>query len=82
MAKEEKTVSIRTEKGEGKNKIEKNITVEEIKNGFLVTESKNWRDKDGNYQYSTEKYYSKTDPLSETTEKNLKQLMLKNMPGA
>ena len=51
--------------GKGDNKVEKTIRVEEIENGFIVVEEKNWNDKKKGYQYETKKFFSEKNPLSE-----------------
>lgn len=39
------------------------IEVEQIENGYLVTKSRDYRDKNGNYMYEVKKAFSKTNPL-------------------
>lgn len=41
----------------------KRTTVEKIKNGFLITTCNDYKDKDGCWQYETEKEFSETNPL-------------------
>ncbi len=77
----EEVRSIRTSSGEGDKKIEKTISVEEIENGFIISESKEWRDKK-EYKYETKKYYSKINPIGSDTVNKLKNAMIKNMPGS
>ena len=79
MKEEIKSVSL-TE-GKDKKKIEKTIRVEEITNGFIITEDKNFYDKKGEYKYETVKVFSKTNPLAESTD-NLSKVLKKNMPGS
>lgn len=42
------------------------ITVEKIKNGFLITTCNEYKDKDGCWQYETEKEFSEKNPLDES----------------
>lgn len=78
MAEELKSVT--SSEGTGKNKIEKRISVEEISNGYIITESKEYQDKKGDWKYETTKVYSKTNPLAEAT--SLKTLLKKSLPGS
>lgn len=54
----------RWSKSSTSNGITKEVKVEEIENGFLVTTDV-WGDMDGKYTSECKKYYSKTNPLSE-----------------
>ena len=78
---EEELKEISTTEGKGDKKIEKRISVEEISNGFLVIETKNWEDEKKGWQHETTKVFSKTNPLEEATA-DLKSIINKNMPGA
>jgi len=78
---EDSIKSVSTTAGKDKNKVEKRISIEEISNGFIITESKDYQDAKGNYKYSTTKVYSKTNPLAKV-EIDLGSLMKKNMPGS
>jgi len=52
-----------------KSKIEKRVIVEEIENGFLVVQSKEWQDDKG-WHHEEKKFFSKDDPFIKT-EKEL-----------
>ena len=52
-----------------KNKVEKRVSVEEIENGFLITQYKEWEDNKG-WHSEQKKFYSKEDPFIKT-EKEL-----------
>lgn len=65
--------------GEGKNKIEKRISVEQIENGFIISESKEWQDEKKGYQYECKKYYSEKNPLSASNQ--MMTSIKKNLPG-
>lgn len=58
---------------------EETIEVEKISNGFLVTKSKNWRDKDKGYQSSNEKIFSKTNPLEGDSKAGEKKNDIKDL---
>ncbi len=70
--------SISTTTGKDDKKVEKSISVEEISNGFIITENKDYKDKKGQWQYKTTKVYSKTNPLADTS---LGDVLKKNLPG-
>jgi len=62
-----KTWSQRTKVGDNS----KNVDVEELDNGgFLITLSTEGRDKNGNWNYKSNKYFSKTNPLDEDPNKD------------
>lgn len=42
------------------------ITVEEISNGYLITKTMDYKDKEGNYKCKTKKFFSKEDPFEES----------------
>ena len=44
--------------------ISKEIKVEEIENGFIIT-TEEWGDKNDKYFHSTKKFYSKDNPLAD-----------------
>lgn len=44
---------------------EKRTTVKEIKNGYIITRSISWEDKDGRYHSDSEEIYSKDNPLED-----------------
>ena len=75
----EEIKEMRTSTGAGDNKVEKSISVEKIENGYLVIESKEWKDKKEGYKYETKKYFSEKNPLSANAQmiKSIK----KNLPG-
>lgn len=60
--------SVNFSKGEDGKKQEIRVSVEEIKNGFLITKNTEGKDAKGNWQYLTEKWYSDTNPLSINTD--------------
>lgn len=70
---------IKSYTGQGKNRIEKRISVEEIENGFIVSESKEWQDEKKGYQYECKKYYSEKNPLSASNQ--MMSSIKKNLPG-
>lgn len=70
---------IKSYTGQGKNRIDKKISVEEIENGFIVSESKEWQDKKKGYQYECKKYYSEKNPLSASNQ--MMSSIKKNLPG-
>jgi hypothetical protein len=80
MANEE-VKSISTTEGKGDKKKEIRYSVEEISNGFIISESTEGKDAKGNYQYNTVKSYSKTNPLADS-KISLKSMMKKSMPGS
>ena len=77
---EEKIVAVTSKEGEGKSKITRRTEVEEIENGFLITESKEWTDPKEGWQHENKKYFSKVNPL--TVKKDLKSVIKKNLPGS
>lgn len=70
---------IKSYTGQGKNRIDKKISVEEIENGFIVSESKEWQDEKKGYQYECKKYYSEKNPLSASNQ--MMSSIKKNLPG-
>ena len=78
---EESIKAVSTTSGKGDKKVEKRISVEEISNGFIITENKDFKDAKGNWQYETTKAYSKTNPLADS-KLSLKNIIKGNMPGA
>ncbi len=70
---------IKSYTGQGKNRIDKRISVEEIENGFIVSESKEWQDEKKGYQYECKKYYSEKNPLSASNQ--MMNSIKKNLPG-
>lgn len=70
---------IKSYTGQGKNRIDKKISVEEIENGFIVSESKEWQDEKKGYQYECKKYYSEKNPLSANNQ--MMSSIKKNLPG-
>lgn len=78
---EEEVKSISSTKGTGDKKVEKRVSVEEISNGFIIIESKDYKDAKGNWKYETTKVYSETNPLAEA-KLDMKTIMKKNMPGS
>jgi len=72
---------VRSSEGTGDKKIEKRIAVEEIENGFIVLETKEYKDPKKGWQYEEKKVYSKTNPLDEN-KLSLGNIIKKNMPGS
>jgi len=60
--------SINFSKGKDDKKQDIRVSVEEIKNGFLITKNIEGKDTKGNWQYLTEKWYSDSNPLTINTE--------------
>jgi len=54
----------------------KNITIEKIANGYLIIQSKDYKNKKGEWKYETIKTYSKEDPLK-TKEEETESLISK-----
>ena len=77
---EENIVSVTSKEGAGKSKITRRTEVEEIENGFLIIESKEWSDPKEGWKHESKKYYSKVNPL--TVKKDLKSVIKKNLPGS
>jgi len=78
----EEIKSISSTTGKGDKKVESRISVEEIANGFLIIENKDYKNAKGEYKYETTKTFSKTNPLGEKAVSSLKAAMLNNMPGS
>jgi len=53
----------RWSKEETKDDVTKRIEVEEVENGYVISKSKSWQDKEKGYQYVCKKYISKTNPM-------------------
>lgn len=49
------------------------VSIEEIKNGYLIIKTVEYQDPKKGWQYNTEKYYSKDNPF-EITDKSLADL--------
>ena len=60
--------SVSFSSGDGNDRQDKRINVEAIENGFLITKTVEGRDKKGNWQYSTKKWFSAENPLEITSE--------------
>lgn len=75
----EELKSVTSTEGQGNKKIEKRISVEEISNGYIITENKEYKNKKGEWKYESTKVYSKTNPLGEAA--TLKNLLKKSLPG-
>ena len=59
MAKEKEEIKqIVTSTGEGDNAVEKRMSVEEIENGYIVTETKQYTTKKGELKFDSKKYFS------------------------
>lgn len=70
-----KLQSVSFSKGDGKNKLETRVRVEEIKNGFLVIKNTEGRNAKGDWEYNEEKWYSDSNPLAiKTDDKSLADL--------
>jgi hypothetical protein len=67
-----------TSKSKGKGEKEKRVTIEEIENGYIITQNIEWKEprKDGGteWKYETKKWFSETNPL-ESAEKPLADLI-------
>lgn len=57
----------------GIEKPEIRVSVEKIENGFIIVKTTEGRDKKGNWQYETKKWYSESDPF-EVTDKSLAEI--------
>lgn len=66
MAKEE--VKVPEIKGKTKDGKEVSYRIKTIGNGFLVTRSFEWKDKDGDHHYESEDYFVKTDPVKKEAD--------------
>lgn len=52
-------------KATSKNGKEVRYNIEEIENGYVLTVNREWKDKKGDYQYETKKYYTKENPIQQ-----------------
>lgn len=75
----EELKELTTSTSSGDTKVEKRISVEEIENGYLVIETKEWKDKKEGYKYESKKYYSEKNPLS--ADMQMMKSIKKNLPG-
>lgn len=46
-----------------KDDVDKEVRVEQVENGYIITIDKSWRDKKDGYQCETKKYISKDNPF-------------------
>ena len=74
----ENVTQVRTSEGKGDKKISRTTEVEQIENGFIITERKEYKNKDG-WQYESKKYYSEKNPLE--IKKDAPSIIKKNLPG-
>jgi hypothetical protein len=52
-----------TSKKVNKDNIDKEVRVEQVENGYIITIEKSWKDKKEGYQCETKKYISKDNPF-------------------
>lgn len=61
-------------KGKSKNGKEVTYCIKEIQNGYVVTKSFEWEDKEGDHHYESEEYFVKNNPVQKEAD-NMYEIM-------